>query len=100
MQRLPSTPVWLKRTAWFSLALLGTVLCALVCAVEHLLEGGFPWAYMVLCILQVSACVLSGLFCGRESLPRPAVLAVGITAAFLSAAVLATAAFWLYLFRN
>ena len=100
MQKIPSTPVWLKRTAWFSLALLGTVLCVLVCVVEQLLEGGFPWAYLILCILQVTACVLSGLFCGRAALPRPAVLAVGIAAAVLSAAVLATAAFWLSLFRN
>ena len=100
MQKMPSTPRWLKRAAWFSLALLGLVLCVLICTVEQLLEGGFPWAYLLLCVLQSAACILSGLFCGKPAIPRPAVLAIGIAAAVLSAAVLTTAAFWLSFLRS
>jgi len=100
MHNMPSTPLWLKKAAWFSAAALGLILCALICIVEHLLEGGFPWAFLILCVVQVCACVASALFCGKRSLPRPLVYAVGACAILLSVAVILMFAFWVSFFRT
>ena len=98
MSRMPQTPLWLKRAAWAALALFGTVACVLVCMVEYLLEGGFPWAFLLLCVLQTGLSVASALLCGRGT-GRKAALAVWICAGVLSALVLVLTVFWLSFFR-
>ena len=99
MSRMPQTPLWLKRAAWAAVALFGVIACVLVCMVEYLLEGGFPWAFLILCILQVGLSVASAFLCGRTS-GRKIALTVWICAAVLSALVLVLTVFWLSFFRS
>ena len=99
MKPLPTTPRWLKFGGWLAAALLGTTACVLVCFVERLLEGGFPWAFLILCVLQVALSVLSAVFCKRPPARRGIRIAAGVCAVLLTAAVIVIAVTWILGFR-
>ncbi|MBP5230300.1 MAG: hypothetical protein ILO68_01090 [Clostridia bacterium] len=100
MKRFPQTPVWLIRAAWAACALFGVTACILVCIVEKLLEGGFPWMFCLLCVLQAGLCCAAAVISGRAAVRRWIVWTVGISAAVLSVLVLILTIFWLSFFRT
>ena len=100
MRNLPITPMWLKRSAWAAAAVLGTTACILVCMVENLLDGGFPWAFLLLCVFQVCLCVTSAVICGRRFSRKWPSIVLFVSAFLLTAAVLVLTAFWLSFFRS
>jgi len=99
VKALPSTPFWLKKTAWFCAAAIGPIACIVISFVERILEASFPWAFLILCLAQSVSCFLSGLFYRFPSLKRPLVWTIRIAAILLTVLTLVLAFNWLNYFR-
>ena len=69
MSKMPVTPYWLKKTAWFCAAFLGILCAIVVCYVEALLAV-LPIPFLILCALQCATCIISGIFCGGRHTTR------------------------------